>query len=279
MKPTSYIFCALAVILIITGIITCAVAGSIANSDGIELFEGDVDENGNKVFRIDLSGRTISRYELTIDDANVNIYGGAEKSRIELVNINPNSYSYSINNRTITLSDSLSILSFFSFGGDGPGFKGLRYYFASNDYSDAEKSVNIYIADSSAINIIDLTVENGNVAVNDLNESISYKINVGNGDIEVKSVISNMDGQIDCTNGKVSLHDTYIKKLNVDIIKGEFEEILLSAGRNSYDLTAKSGTIYVGGADKGGEYDAVSTIEAAKVTVTVNKGDIIIDTR
>ena len=279
MKPTSYIFCALAVILIIAGIITCVVAGNMAKSEGIELFEGTVDENGNTVFVKDLTGRTIANFTLTIDDANVNIYGGADKSRVELVNFNPNGYSYSINNRTFTLSDSLNILSFFSFGGDAAGFKGLRYYFTGRNVNGREKSVNIYIADGSAINIIDISSEKGNITVDNLKESISYTLYAEKGNVEISSVISNKDGSIVCKSGKVLLKDTYIKKLRADITEGDFEEILLSTGRNSYDLTTKNGTIYVGGADKGKEYDENSPIEAAKVYVTVKKGDIIIDAR
>ena len=78
MKPTSIIFLVVSVLLIVGGIITCAIAKDIAITDGYTLFNDA--EGGGTYVRHDFQASGIMKVEMNVTDAEINIYGGASWS-------------------------------------------------------------------------------------------------------------------------------------------------------------------------------------------------------
>ena len=85
MKPTSVIFIVVAVALIIAGTITCSVAQSNAEKDGIDIFSYNYNESGDLFDTVDFKAESINRIKLSLGRCDVHIIGGADRAEAELV--------------------------------------------------------------------------------------------------------------------------------------------------------------------------------------------------
>ena len=168
MRPASLIFLVLAVILAISGVITCSVAKSMAAKEGVELFYQTIDTENNSTYTYDMSADTVNKIVLNISDADINIIGNAKSNYIELINFNINTYGFTVSNNVLTVDDTLSLMSIFNFTEGGIEFKGLRHYLNTNAFASKPKTVNIYLTEASMVKMMNITLASGDLNISDI---------------------------------------------------------------------------------------------------------------
>ena len=173
MKPTSIIFTIISVLLIVGGVITCAVAKDIAVTDGYTLFS-DAEDGGSYV-RHDFQTADITKIDLTVTDAEVNIYGGAEESYIEFFHFREGLYTLASTGNTITLNEIPELKSLLSFQG-GFSFSGMRYFLRFGYTQMGPKKVNVYIGTDSPLKIITVSGDNCTVYAEKIGTRADLKI-------------------------------------------------------------------------------------------------------
>ena len=83
----------------------CISAENMAKDQGIALFKQEHDGNNNYVETYDdIDEASLKKLVISLKNADINVYGGAEKSRIELINFSDNSYNLTASKTQITLS-------------------------------------------------------------------------------------------------------------------------------------------------------------------------------
>ena len=92
MKPTSVIFIIVSVILACTGLLLCMSAENLAVEQGVALFNQQGDSENNYTESFDIDEEYLKKIVVSLNDVSVNVYGGAEKSHIDLINFNNGSY-------------------------------------------------------------------------------------------------------------------------------------------------------------------------------------------
>ncbi len=176
MKPTSIISLVVAVILIIVGLVICFSAQNMARSNGEFLF---AEERGDDFVKtVDISESEISKIELIVSDAEINIIGQAQSSYIEFVNFKENYYSLSATNRVLSFDEIPDVVSMLKFWENGFSFNGMRYIlnFSGGQTAGLEKSVNIYLSSERLIKIFDIQGENCTVNIKNMASASDYNI-------------------------------------------------------------------------------------------------------
>ena len=83
MKPRSIIFLIVAAVLIVAGIIVCAVGSAGAKSDGIDIYSYSYDENDRTVTEVDISNEAIGKISLELGSCSVRMIHKCFIVRIE----------------------------------------------------------------------------------------------------------------------------------------------------------------------------------------------------
>ena len=244
MKPTSVIFLIFALVLFVSGMITCNVAKSMAKSGGVVLFEQTRDDKGNTVIKKDIPADLVTKLSLNLKNADVNVYGGAEKSYIELVNFDVNSYGMSTSNNTMSMTDSFDITSIFTSSG-GTQFKGLRYIIGA-EKPQGKKAVNIYISGESDMTGLSVSLDSGNVYMSNIYNNFDYALTIKKGSLTMDSVSSSSVSNISVEEGSVKLQYAEISTIKVDIGKGDLQVVTSKSDRNTYYVQT-SGDVYYNG--------------------------------
>ena len=136
MRPTSIVALVVSVLLIIAGLSTCIIAQNMANANGEFLFS-ETREDG-LVNTVDLTESEVSKIELIVSDAEINIMRG-DKACIEFVNFRENYYNLSAANRVLSFSEIPDITSMLKFWENGVSFKGIRYLLDFQKEEDEEE--------------------------------------------------------------------------------------------------------------------------------------------
>lgn len=187
MKPRSIISLIISAILILIGIITCAVASVQARSQDVMLFPEE-NEDGDLVYLTELDN--ITRLSITASDAEVVIIGGAERSTLEVINFNANYYKLSSSNGSLVFVEIDDILSMFKFWDNGFSFKGMRYIMRFGDDAAGTKRIVIRLSDEDAVRMVDVKTSGGNITVGDADYEAYYTLSTGTGSISVDNVCS-----------------------------------------------------------------------------------------
>ena len=185
MKPRSIISLIIAAVLILGGIITCAVASAKADSDGVMLFP-EADFNGDLVYRMDLNGTT----KITVDaaDADIQIVGGAEKSVIEVINFNANYYKLNESNGSVNFAQVDDFMSMFKFWENGFSFKGMRYILRFGDDAAGDKRVIIKLASDTDLRLVNISTETGDISLKNCPFNADYTLKAENANTDIKNV-------------------------------------------------------------------------------------------
>lgn len=185
MKPRSIISLIIAAVLVLGGIITCAVASAKAKADGIMLFP-EADDNGNLVYRMELDGTS----KITVDaaDADITVVGGAERSIIEVVNFNANYYKLTESNGSVTFAQVDDFMSMFKFWDNGFSFKGMRYILRFGDDAPGGKKVKISLSDEDNIRLVNLSTDTGKISIENCSFTADYTIKAENGKATLKNI-------------------------------------------------------------------------------------------
>ena len=172
-----------AVLLIITGFVTCLIAQNMAEAEGQMLFAENRDYG--LVNTLDLAETAISKLEINVQDADVHIYGGSESSYIELVNFRENYYSCNTSNRVVTFDEVPDVTSMLKFWENGVSFKGIRYLLAfGEEEPEGDKVINIYLGSENIdLKIVSVTGKACNVYLEDMTYSADYTISLEEGSL------------------------------------------------------------------------------------------------
>ena len=299
MKPTSYIFLVVAIIISCIGLIICQTAKKKAEAEGIEIFSQTLDENNNSVYTFPFGeGEIYDKINLTLGDADVNIVGGYTEPYIEIVNIREGSYMMTTSNRIISIDTTIDIKSILMFWESGYTFNGFRnYVHRINDEEKINlKQVNIYLPADTTVHSIDIKIENGDVSVTNLNADIDLMVDIRRGDAEFSSFTTSSGVTAAVDVGNVYLYETTLNSFDATIYTAgdvttrafTFNRVNV-IGKNTsvnidstnelllYDinLSAVNGMVIIDGEEKGGTYYYDSSDPSGRsVTVTTSGGDI-----
>lgn len=305
MKPTSIVSLIIAVLLIILGLVTCMIAQNMANANG-ELLFSETREDG-LVNTVDLTDSEISKIELIVSDAEINIIGRSDKSCIEFVNFRENYYNLSNSNRVLSFSEIPDITSMLKFWENGFTFKGMRYIlnFAkdSDRKTDAKKVINLYLTNDKEIKIFDIqadnctlsiesmssatdyniTVKNAEITTSGLKTSSSFNINSGESDDPARSVTLNMNTAM-VARLNVKAHEL---NMDADVYRCSAEtNIVCSSGSVDIETVKKTeslkltidtitGAIHVDGVIESNPYShTTQNADDAKFTITTDSADV-----
>ncbi len=192
MKRKSKLFLLVAGIIFAAGVLLCLVALGVGSSTDEQLFAAKVGED--KVYTYKFGDGETDKIKISVTDADVNIYGGSDRSYMEVVNFNENLCSYSGNSAVISFKEASEIKDITGFWESGLSFKGLRYLLLPTSGS-GKKTVNVYIDNIEYVKIFDITVGKGNVTVTGIDSETDINVSLKSGtvalaDIETESCIN-----------------------------------------------------------------------------------------
>lgn len=210
MRRTSIISMIVAGVIIIAGIIVCAVGGAYAKKDNYMLFP-EV-ENGESVYRHDFTEEEVSRINVAVEAADVYFTRGGESSYIEIRNFNSNYYKLSTENNLISFTEVTDVMSMFKFWEGGFSFKGMRYIFRLDTNSDEGRRVTVNLAEGTEIPAISVDAEAGKVSLADISLSSEVTLNLGAAAAELNAVSLSGTLAVSSETGSLTVMDSAFSK-------------------------------------------------------------------
>lgn len=276
MKPTSIVSLIIAVLLIILGLVTCMIAQNMANANGEFLFS-ETREDG-LVNTVDLTESEISKIELIVSDAEINIIGRSDKACIEFVNFRENYYNLSAANRVLSFSEIPDITSMLKFWENGFTFKGMRYILNfkkdQEQAPDAKKIINLYLTTDKEIKIFDIQADNCTLNIEGMTSATDYNITVETADITASSMKTSSNFNINAKEADkpakavtLNMNSTLVSHLNVNA-----DELTMDAKvyrcSAATDITCGTGSINI---------ETVKKPDALKLEIDTISGKILVD--
>ena len=213
MKKRSKVFLIVSAIIFAIGLIICLIGALVASGDGEQIYSSKIGDDRGYVYTFG-DGKT-DKIKINVTDANVNIYGGSEKTYIEVLNFNENLCSYTANNAMVTFREATQVDDITGLWENGLSFKGLRYILRPIP-KDKEKTVNIYLESEQQVKIFDIKIGRGNVTVKDLSISSDYNVSLESGKVIFENVKT--DSSIDVTaSGDIST-DVIMSGVSADMM-------------------------------------------------------------
>lgn len=250
MKPTSVIFLIVAILLACVGFLLCMTATSLATEQGIGLFAQIGDEDDNYVATEAINEEDLKKIVVKVGNVSVNVIGGAEEARIELVNFLNNSYQIQAGRSTLQISDNSGISGIVDIDNFKINFHGFRdYLHYISDYiagKPRKKQVlNIYLTDAADLVNFNITMGSGDLTVSYMNADCDYKIVLENGVVEVDNVSTESSIQIESTvSSNIEIRNTVTDELRIMSPESEcFIEISDTTFSRAMYVEAKSGDI------------------------------------
>lgn len=290
MKPVSIIFLIVSALLIVVGLITAGVAGGIARAEGFSLVQAKGEDSA---FRYEYADDNIGKISLGIKNAEVNIIGGADKGCIELINFPEGMYEFSAANRTITVrnnSELFSVSGIASFVGSFRGLGGIVNYF---NLAGTDRVVNIYISAETPITVVDCTLSEGDVNIENCDILADYNVSVDEGNITAKNLSTRSSLNVTLGEGSLTAAHCNMKQLTVKIsegsasLSGSFDSVKAEIGTGdfscqlsgdisltNYQLATNVGRVVIDGANFGGTAEKNDETVVSLIDVGVGMGDI-----
>lgn len=295
MKPASIVFLAVSVLLIIGGLITCSSAKKAAAKEGVMLFPEYKD--GQSRMTTEFTSDDVTMIDITVDEANVSIIGGAEKSYIEIINYKTNYYTFSKTSRCLSFSEIPDLMSMLKFWESGFSFTGIRNLIYVAKAELGEKQVNVYISDNDPVKRICVNVASGELTVKNIPFNASYSLEIGSGKLKVSSVKT--DDSVTIKSGsksEVTLEGVTPATITAELknttftsdaktfaqsytVTAESGSITMTTDldKTNYNISSKSGKINIWGEEKASPQAAFvdeTTEYAFKLTVSAGAGDV-----
>ena len=268
MKPTSVIFIIVSVLIICLGVLLCITANSMAADMGIPIFAQTGDEENNYTTTEVFESEELKKIILNFSDVKINIYGGAQEDKVELVNFTDGTYVYSMSKSTMQIYENSGITSFIDLDNFKIYFNGFRDYLHYFKYRDQERQVNLYLKDTASVIKFEITSKSGDISINDLGLGCDYKITTATGNLTLQNVktdsnitlestkdsvieIKNVSARafdVNALTGYVTIKDTsFTHALSSNIASGSFEYDRVEADFAGFnvELSAPNGTLRV----------------------------------
>lgn len=234
-------------LLIVSGLFLCNYGRSKAPDDAA--IDGyTTDDNGQSYAELDYSYQRVNKVTLSLKDCKVEIRGGAEEAKLELIGFKPNSYIGSVTGKTIKVSNQLSIMDYFSFDGSGVSFAGVWRTLKSmtGNQSDEDPTVILHVPDDQDIQQYSLSFSNCTVSIVNLKGESEYTIDSSNSTIEFNSITSSL-ADLSCDDSDVSLVNATIDHISYALNGGSLVASNLSTADISF--TGEEGDINLIDAD------------------------------
>lgn len=262
MKPKSIISLIIAAALVLCGIITCTVASIKAKNSDVMLFP-ESDGSGNLVYRVDLEN--ITKLNITTEDADITVVGGAERSEIEIVNFNANYYKLSQSNGSLVFVEVDDFLSMFKFWDNGFSFKGMRYILRFGDDAAGEKRVVVHLTDEDALRLADIKTSTGDISIEKCKLNAYYTLSSEGGHVSLDGV---SDASFVSVSGKSAPLDIAMSSCGTDELNITAESAAVKLSDSSAGIF--TATLPVGSLDLDG-------FTAETMNITSEGADITID--
>lgn len=300
MRATSVIFLIVAVVLVLVGIVTCTIGATLAEEQGIELFDTVADADNNLIYTYSYAGEGIKKIAVNIGDADVNVYGGSDSDYIELINFPQGVYDLTATNLTLSLVDNSSLLKIFSLGQNGFNFHGFRHFLHSLDFSDKTRTVNIYLTENSAVTLLDIALGTGDLTVQNIDRPFDLYGKLEAGNVVLENITTTSDVKLTLGTGSVKTEDVLCRALKLEAAVAEVGldtfcaeqsmEVKLNEGNltffpsrrelNGYrvQLDAPAGRISYFGESVGSSYTVDSAEDDARIfSLETGKGNITVE--
>lgn len=224
--------------LICAGVLMCISAEDMAVKEGVALFTQVGDSENNYSETHEIENDALKKIDVSLTDVSVNVYGGAQKSRIELVNFTDGGYDLTISQSQITLSDISGISGIINLDTFEIHFDGFRNYLNYWKYKDKARTVNIYIADDAPVLYVKLNTESGDIALHDMHFDCDYKLSSENGSVTLDNVTTGSEISIDSTKElAASLNNVTARELVLDA--SGVGEVTITQSSFTHKLEAK----------------------------------------
>ena len=190
MKPVSWIFLIIAVILFVVGLLMCSVASLQAKRQNIDLFDTRI-VNGQSESEYDFTEDVIGKIQIEVSDCDVNIICGADKNKVVMNNFSSAGYICEVENRALIIEDTVNLFDIKDIIENGKiRFKGFRYYLRDRKITTGRKSLDVYISEKFDIKIIDISVESGDVNVAGYENNTDYIVNITKGKFSASDIVT-----------------------------------------------------------------------------------------
>lgn len=213
MRPASIISLIISVLLIIAGLSTCIIAQNMANANGEALFSEQ--KSDGLVNSTDLTDIDISKIELVVDDAEINVYGKSKTSYIEFINFRENYYKLSIANKALSFKETPDMVSMLKFWENGFSFKGMRHIFHFRKDTDSRKVVNVYLGSDLNIKIFNISAENCILNLENLTSGSDYNLKINNGNITANTLKTSSAFKVEGENITLSINAAVIRTVDI----------------------------------------------------------------
>ncbi len=250
MKPTSVIFLIVSILLACVGFLLCMTATSLATEQGIGLFAQIGDEDDNYVATEPINEEELKKIVVKVSNVQVNIIGGAEESKIELVNFMNSSYQIQAGRSTLQISDNSGISGIIDLDNFKINFHGFRdYLHYIFDYiagrPQKEQILNVYLTDSADLVNFNITAGNGDITVSHMKADCDYKVILANGVVVFEDVTTDSSIQIESTeSSNIEFRGVATDELRIMSPESEcFIEIESTTFSRAMYVEAKSGDI------------------------------------
>ena len=276
MKPTSYIFLVMSLVLFLGGYFTCGIAETMAASSSTPIFDQTFNDEGDAVYTYNLSGEQNTKLSLTFANVDVRVIGTATESYVMLKNFDVNNYTAALSAGTVKIDGTASFLSsLIDMSDGGLKFKGLRYFLLEKPNPERARSVTVYISELSDLTTVSLTLTNGNVTFENLPNSLDYNVSLSGGNVSFTNVYSRSVANLSVTNGDVSIVNSEISGITVNQDKGNFSYTTADSASSeltSYDLRVEQGTVQYNGVAVNSPYKVTSPAPNSVIRVTMKEG-------
>lgn len=301
MRPASIISLIVSVLLIIVGLTTCIIAQNMANANGEALFSEN--KSDGYVITEDLSDKDISKIELLVTDAEINIYGKSKTSYIEFINFRENYYTLSTANRVLSFDEIPDVISMLKFWENGFSFKGMRHIFRFQKDTDSKKSINVYLSSDQEIKIFNISADNCTLNLENLTSPSDYNIKIENGEITANTLKTTSAFKIDGKDIKLSINAAVLSTFEINADNADVKIDSFRASNTArittktgnidltspfkltelnFDLSSESGSVFVNGVNRGSEVqnrnghdeDGLITIQTESANIAIRQNSL-----
>ena len=239
-RTASVVAVIVAAVLILSGIIVCAVGSAAAKSSGVMIYPED--ENGNSVYKYDFTEKNITKISVSVKDSDITVTHGGTSSYIEIRNFNANYYKLSTENNILSFSEIDNVASMFKFWEGGFSFKGMRYLFRFGDGGRGMKTVTVNIADTSMLKTVSVSEESGSFSLTGADVSADYILSLGKASADISGLSTTSVLSVSSSAGaSMKISDCRAKEFSLSGGGGNFSLSGISADRADFSL--KSGEI------------------------------------
>ncbi len=290
MKMSSWIFLMISALLIVSGFFLCNYARSVAPDD--EAIDGyTTSDDGQSLSELDYSELNVSKLTIELEGCQVEIRGGAKEAKVQMIGFRPNSFINAVSNKTLQISNQISLLDYLNFDGTGVSFSGVWQTILSFTHkrdSDQIPKVVVYIPDDISFKQFELSFTDCSVRMLGISGEGDLTMSASKSTLEFNQVSAAMV-DISCEESEFSVlnssfehwvfemnggnfQSNALKAEDISITGDEGELTMLNSDFRDFDLKMDNCTITLDTLYTQGSYQRNISVESGDVYL----GDLLI---